>query len=90
MATLESVESIQEAALQLQPAAHAQLTHALVQSLASLPEAEVAMIWVAEAERRHAEMDLGQVQGVSQATKSFVVSTRVTVSNARLCFPPPR
>ena len=64
MATLESVESIQEAALQLQPAAHAQLTHALVQSLASLPEAEVAMIWVAEAERRDAEMDLGQVQGV--------------------------
>lgn len=64
MATSESIESIQQAALQLQPAARAQLTHALVQSLASLPEAEVAIIWVAEAERRDAEMDLGQVQGV--------------------------
>ncbi len=64
MTTTQSVESIQKAALQLQPAARAQLTHALVQSLATLPESEVAKLWLAEAERRDAEMESGQVQGV--------------------------
>jgi len=64
MASTDTIESIQRAALQLQPAARAQLTHTLVQSLASLPEAEMAELWLAEAERRDAEMDSGQVQGI--------------------------
>jgi putative addiction module component, TIGR02574 family len=64
MSTAPSIESVQEAALQLQPAARAQLTHALVQSLAALPEAELAELWLAEAERRDAEMESGQVVGI--------------------------
>lgn len=64
MASTDTIESIQRAALQLQPGARAQLTHTLVQSLASLPEADMAELWLAEAERRDAEMDSGQVQGV--------------------------
>lgn len=64
MATSLSIESVQQAALQLQPAARAQLTHALIQSLATLPESEVAELWLSEAERRDAEMESGQVAGV--------------------------
>ena len=64
MRTSLSIESIQEAALQLHPDARVRLTHSLVQSLAGLPEAEVAQLWLAEAERRDAEMESGQVVGV--------------------------
>lgn len=64
MTTALSIESIQQAALQLQPAARAQLTHALVQSLATLPESEISELWLAEAERRDAEMESGQVVGI--------------------------
>ncbi|HEX4956415.1 MAG TPA: addiction module protein [Thermoanaerobaculia bacterium] len=64
MSTTLTVESIQQAALELQPSARLQLTHALVQSLAALPEAEVGELWLAEAERRDAEMESGQVRGI--------------------------
>ena len=64
MATALSLESIQQAALQLKPSARVHLTHSLVQSLASLPEADVAQLWLAEAERRDAEMESGQVIGI--------------------------
>lgn len=67
MATTLTVEAIKQAALQLQPEARAQLTHALVQSLATLPESEVAKLWATEAERRDAELESGQVQGVPGA-----------------------
>ena len=63
MATQE-IESIQQAALQLQPGARVALTHALVQSLAALSEAQVAELWLEEAERRDAEMESGQVVGI--------------------------
>ncbi len=65
MATALSIESIQQAALQLQPGARAQLTHALVQSLATLPESDVSELWLAEAERRDTEMESGLVPGVA-------------------------
>lgn len=64
MATLLSVETLEQAALELQPEARAQLTHTLVQSLAALSESEVAELWLSEAERRDAEMESGQVRGV--------------------------
>ena len=64
MAISSSIESIQQAALQLQPDARVQLAHSLVQSLASLSEAEVEKLWLAEAERRDVEMDSGQVVGL--------------------------
>ncbi len=64
MATTPNIESIQEAALQLQPAARVALTHALVESLTALSEAQVAELWLEEAERRDAEMDSGLVVGI--------------------------
>lgn len=64
MANPPTIESIEEAALQLQPDARVQLTHFLVQSLASLPEADFAELWLAEAERRDTEMESGQVVGI--------------------------
>lgn len=64
MATQE-IESVQQAALRLQPAARVALTHALVQSLSALSEAQVAELWLDEAERRDVEMESGQVAGIS-------------------------
>jgi putative addiction module component (TIGR02574 family) len=64
MAIFPSVESIRLAALQLQPDARVQLTHSLVQSLANLSKADVEQLWLAEAERRDAEMESGQVAGL--------------------------
>ena len=65
MADPITIESVQLAALQLKPAARAQLTHTLVQSLASLPEAEIEQLWLAEGERRDAELTSGQIQGIA-------------------------
>ncbi len=64
MATTPNIESIQEAALRLQPAARVALTHALVESLATLSEAQVAELWLEEAERRDDEMESGRVVGI--------------------------
>lgn len=64
MATTPSIESVQEAALRLQPAARVALTHALVESLTALSEAQIAELWIEEAERRDAEMDSGRVVGI--------------------------
>ena len=64
MAKALSIESVQQAALQLQPAARAQLIHVLVQSLATLTESEVADLGLAEAGRRDAEMASGEVVGI--------------------------
>lgn len=60
-----SIESIKRTVLELQPDARVQLTHSLVQSLDDLPESELAELWLAEAERRDAEMESGQVAGIS-------------------------
>ncbi|MPZ19741.1 MAG: addiction module antitoxin RelB [Luteitalea sp.] len=59
-----SIESITRAALQLQPDARVQLARSLVQSLADLPETELAELWLAEAERRDADMESGKVEGI--------------------------
>ena len=64
MANTLSIESIEQAVLQLQPDARVQLTHFLVQNLASLPEKDFAELWLAEAECRDAEMEAGQVAGI--------------------------
>ncbi|MBI5330204.1 MAG: addiction module protein [Betaproteobacteria bacterium] len=64
MANMLTIESIEQAALQLQPQARVQLTHFLVQNLATLPEKEFADLWLAEAECRDAEMENGQIEGV--------------------------
>lgn len=64
MDNILTIESIEQAALQLQPDARVQLTHFLVQSLATLPEADFAELWLAEAECRDAEMEAGQVESI--------------------------
>jgi predicted dinucleotide-utilizing enzyme len=64
MSTIPSIESIRAAALQLQPEARVELTHALVESLSGLSEAEIAELWLAEAERRDAEMESGAIVGI--------------------------
>lgn len=61
----QSIESIRTAALQLGPDGRVQLAHALVASLSGLSKAEVANLWLAEAERRDEEMESGAVVGVS-------------------------
>jgi putative addiction module component (TIGR02574 family) len=64
METASSLEALRQTALQLQPDARIQLAHMLVQSLSDLPEAELAALWLAEAERRDEEMESGQVQEI--------------------------
>lgn len=64
MATSHTIESLQEAALQLQPDARVRLAHSLVESLGSLPESELSDLWLREAERRDAEMDSEKIQGI--------------------------
>lgn len=64
MSTTSDLEAIQQAALKLNPTARMALTHALVQSLAALSEAQVAELWLEEAERRDAEMESGRVVGI--------------------------
>lgn len=64
MATLHTIESLQEAALRLHPDARVQLAHTLVESLGALPEPELSELWLREAERREQEMDAGKVKGV--------------------------
>jgi putative addiction module component (TIGR02574 family) len=64
MATAPTIESLQQAALRLEPDARVQLAHTLVESLGELPEAELAELWLREAERRDQEMDAGRVKGI--------------------------
>ena len=65
MATIHTIESLQEAALRLQPEARVQLAHTLVESLGALPESELADLWLKEAERRDQEMDARKTKGIS-------------------------
>ena len=64
MATFHTIESLQEAALQLQPDARVRLAHSLVESLGSLPESELSDLWLREAEWRDDEMDTGKIKGI--------------------------
>lgn len=59
------VESIKHEALALEPDARMQLAHVLAMSLKDLSRAQRAELWLAEAERRDAEMESGDVKGIS-------------------------
>jgi len=63
MSNTESVESIEQAALQLRPEARAKLAHSLVESLAELSREQLEALWLDEAERRDEEMEYGKVTG---------------------------
>lgn len=55
---------IEAAALNLQPRSRAKLAEKLLKSLDVLSDAEIEAMWVEEAERRNAELDSGEEQGV--------------------------
>jgi hypothetical protein len=64
MASVPTIESLEQAALRLKPDARAKLAHALVESLSGLSRAELNALWLEEAERRDAEMETGKVSGI--------------------------
>ena len=64
MATVQTIQTLQEAALRLRPDARVQLARTLVDSLGELSESELAELWLREADRRDQEMDTGRVKGV--------------------------
>lgn len=61
---MPTVESLEQAALRLQPDARAKLAHTLVGSLSGLPREQLDALWLEEAERRNSEMESGAVNGV--------------------------
>lgn len=64
MSVYQSIEAIEQAALQLGPGARAKLAHSLVGSLSDISREQLEALWLDEAERRDAEMDSGAVQGI--------------------------
>ena len=54
--------------------------HALVQSLARLPQSEIADLWLEEADRRDAEMASGRVVGIPGEEVFLRLHTRYTHS----------
>ncbi|KAA9132790.1 addiction module protein [Marinihelvus fidelis] len=59
MTDANTIDAIEKAALELKPDARAKLAQRLVESLAALPESELAELWLREAERRDQELDSG-------------------------------
>jgi putative addiction module component (TIGR02574 family) len=64
MSNILTVESIERAALELEPEARAKLAHSLVESLGELTREQLEALWLDEAERRDAEMESGKVKGI--------------------------
>ena len=64
MATRPNVQSLEEEALQLQPAARAALAHTLVASLTALSDDQIEELWLEEAQRRDAEIESGRAVGI--------------------------
>ena len=64
MSKAQTVESIEQAALQLQPEARAKLAHSLVESLGTLSRAQLEELWLDEAERRDDELESGKVRSI--------------------------
>ena len=54
-----TIEEIRREALRLDPETRAELAHALLSSLDSLSDAEIERLWVEEAARRDAELEVG-------------------------------
>lgn len=64
MSNTETIESLEQAALRLQPEARAKLAHSLVESLGQLSRQQLEGLWLDEAERRDQEMESGKVEGI--------------------------
>jgi putative addiction module component (TIGR02574 family) len=59
------ITKLEAEARELPPKARAKLAHRLLESLDSLSDSETHEFWMAEAERRAAELDSGAAQLVS-------------------------
>lgn len=64
MSNIQTAESIEQAALQLQPEERAKLAHSLVESLGELSREQLETLWLDEAERRDHEMESGKIKGI--------------------------
>ena len=64
MPNVLTVESIEQAALRLQPSMRLHLTRLLVDSLAGLGEGEIEQLWLDEAERRDDDLESRRVVGI--------------------------
>lgn len=64
MASRPKVQSLEKAALRLDPGARAKLVHTFVDSLGGLSREQVGSLWLDEAERRSTEMEAGKVKGI--------------------------
>jgi len=64
MSKVQTVESIEQAALQLRPEARAKLAHSLVESLGTLSRAQLEALWLDEVERRDDELESGKVRSI--------------------------
>ena len=58
------VQTIEAAAMELNPELRARLAENLLASLESLSEAEIEALWLLEAQRRDAELGAGGAHGV--------------------------
>jgi len=64
MSKVQTVESIEQAALQLRPEARAKLAHSLVESLGTLSREQLETLWLDEVERRDDELESGKVRSI--------------------------
>lgn len=59
------IEELVREALSLDPSSRASIARELLNSLESLSDAEIEQLWVEEAMRRNAELDVGTANTVS-------------------------
>ncbi|MDN5850922.1 MAG: addiction module protein [Nitrococcus sp.] len=64
MSNVQTAETIERAALQLQPEERAKLVHSLLESLGELSREQLQALWLDEAERRDQEMESGKIKGI--------------------------
>jgi hypothetical protein len=59
-----TIDELKREALRLDVSSRADLARQLLESLDDLPESEVRSLWLEEAERRHVQMQVGDVIAV--------------------------
>jgi putative addiction module component (TIGR02574 family) len=58
------LKKLEDAAMKLSPRSRARLAARLIASLEEAPDPDAVRLWIAEAERRDAELSSGKVKGV--------------------------
>lgn len=65
MSNTATIEAIKHELLALDPDARVQLAHAIAVSLTGLPRPQLNDLWLAEAVRRDAQMESGEVESIA-------------------------